>query len=1035
VQKSVVNPFLVASNPLLLKFVSPEYDIPRYTPSSDTPHSKFITDLRLPDLGGNPDLLLDRLGEDPELRALISYIVQIRMNTRSKWIINTCGSGKTRLSLEALHQHFGIYLTAEQDGLGLGSADLYVLVELLLADLQSNVLDLPQEQQDAAFTDNSSKVGARFTALLLSRAYVMRDFLKLAARLSHSGKLEQGHKRAWLMLQLFPVFDVPLPDDASDEQSGILQSDIFATLMRRIIDMGVKQVQLNEILQQILQEIVSLVKRRFCDDQIVIVLDESQVLLTKHAASFKAANPKTGRTRPVLREIVANLLKCTASWPTTFALLGLGTGISAQSIEDALVTIAGKLGKYETHTDIGAFDTRTALEAYVRRYVPESVLISRNGRIFLARCWEWLRGRHRFLAQFLTELIRVDYKAPNTVLNEYVEKLTAGRLSDADEYVKAEEAEVAGIEMSRLSPILNPDHWRPKTLIMTLARIFACYLMRGDVSVVCGQDEHNMINLGIARYRRTNLGVKGAAKNSEACIDEPLVMLAGTLHFDVVLKSSETPTSIFQLLAERMADHSAPFNRNGYEEFMILVWWYCVFHEPVRYGDIFDTHDRPDLADEKLVMALTKLDANGDLVVHSSARAGPRPDVIEGENGDTTVQATQQLHYYTASSTLGTVCLAPGTKGWTPERSPEAWIQHKTGTAFCFLPTCYGPDVWTRLQFVGGKYDGMLVTASIQDKFRRYRPSDEEARGAIMSVTPAHLGDAKLKRAQTSATWNNTEAELNSLRKHMANAYKPFERGNSAHKIFGPCRVLRVIASSTDLDLGRLDKETSTLKFQKELDDPHPFALLNTRFVDSILTEYSPVYVTTIGGEEEMSSRHAEDRSEDAEIPAVSSTSGATDDRAQTAGGANASTEGEDTEEQKDDLTAVPSISGAGTDPTPETGNEDARMTDEDMEDVSAIPSTSGAGDSQVTMTMTTRGGAKRSHQGTGSERASKRSRAAAAAQASPSESQRIVTRSVSRMQQAAASIGTRRSTRLATKVNATAGTSTRQASGTGPAK
>ena len=71
---------------------------------------------------------------------------------------------------------------------------------------------------------------------------------------------------------------------------------------------------------------------------------------------------------------------------------------------------------------------------------------------------------------------------------------------------------------------------------MTLARIFACYLMRGDVSVVCGQDEHDLINLGIARYRRTNLGVKGAAKNPEACIDEPLVMLAGTLHFDVVLK-------------------------------------------------------------------------------------------------------------------------------------------------------------------------------------------------------------------------------------------------------------------------------------------------------------------------------------------------------------------------------------------------------------------------------------------------------------------------------------------------------------------
>ncbi|KAI5888999.1 uncharacterized protein SCHCODRAFT_01357156 [Schizophyllum commune H4-8] len=74
----------------------------------------------------------------------------------------------------------------------------------------------------------------------------------------------------------------------------------------------------------------------------------------------------------------------------------------------------------------------------------------------------------------------------------------------------------------------------------------------------------------------------------------------------------------------------------------------------------------------------------------------------------------------------------------------------------------------------------------------------------------------------------------------------------------------------------------------------------------------------------------------------------------------------------------------------------------------------------------------KRSKQGTAAERAPKRPRNTAAAQASP---HRIVTRSVTRMREAATSTGPRRSTRLARKGNATANPSTSQASGSGPAR
>ncbi|KAL1719242.1 hypothetical protein EV715DRAFT_199504 [Schizophyllum commune] len=1027
-EASTIDPFLTAILPMILKFLSREYELPTYTSSVETPYSQFIADLGLPAPGGIPELLLHRLGLDPIVQHRAESILLIKppKRQRNKWLVNTTGSGKTRLAMEVLTLHLGFYLTAAQDGSGLGSTDLCVLVDSMLADVVTNVTtNIEGPRQQSVFDDNAKIVAKCFVALLLARAYILKRFLKLA---SESGGLTQRHKHAWLLFQLLPVFDVALDKDPSDDQARIMNSDVFAKLMRYIIDKNLPLQELNFILQDILEDIFSYVNRNFRDGKVVFVLDESQVLVKKHTASFKSATD-ANQTRPLLREIVANLVACTDSWPTKAAILGLGTGISAQSIEEAIHSVSGKNATHEVHTEIGAFDTVAAQQTYMRLYIPNAILGSSSGRLLAARCWQWLRGRHRFLAKFLVELIRAGFRAPHTVLNAYVKKLTNCILQDADRYIEEEEAEVSGIDMPNVYPVLRPKTW-PPTLIITIAQAVTCYLMRGVVSIVCGEDEHDMIYLGVARYRRSNNS--DPDKDSEACIDEPLIMLAGTLHFDVSLKDPDTITSTYQVLGSRIPEHCAPFNRNGWEEFLPFIFWYFVFCEPRRLGDVFNIIGRPDLADEKVVMALVRKDTNGDVVVHSSAEAGPRPAAIRVvSNGEKKIEYTKELYYHTPFSTMGVVDSIPTYDGLSSGPFPKQWIRHEAHAPACFLPTCYGPDSWFHLQIVEGKNRGNLITASVQYKYRRYGLNDDGARRAIQSVTPAHLGDAKLKRARLPESLDLTQAELDSLKTDLKNAFNSIEGGTPPDDMFGECHVLRVVASTIDLNLERLDKATATPKFQEELDDSHPLATLNTEYVDSILKKPRPQYKLTNGkAHARVDGKDEEDKEEDEE-PAVPSTSCAADDQPPFSDGDDARVEVIQSEEQTEGSTAMPA-SDVGNGQAPEEGVEDPRANDEVMEDVSAIPSTSGAGDNRVTTTMTTRGSSKRSNQGGAAERAPKRPRNA---QASPPKGHRIVTRSVTRMQKAETSIGTRRSTRLATKANATAGPSTSQASGTGPAR
>ncbi|KAL1674100.1 hypothetical protein EV122DRAFT_282380 [Schizophyllum commune] len=493
--------------------------------------------------------------------------------------------------MEGMHGRFGFWLTSAKDESGLGSTDLHALVNTQLDDVVRNISPhLSLKEQSDIFEENRAIVKFRFACLLLARAYIMRDFLRKALGAKSSKKLTPQHKRSWLFLQLFPVFAPSKQPPPDSVQSRILQTDIFESLMVQIIQQEVKPVHLFAILRRVIQECVSLIGASFPGERILVVLDESQLLIEEFPNSFKGSKP--GVTRPILREIVANLAHFLATWPNEFVVLGLGTGLSEPAIEEAILTVSGKVKNFETHSDIGAFDTVDAVQAYMRRYVEFGLLDATD---------------------------RIQREEPEASASQYV--------------------------MPEMHPVLQEDDL-PARLVNTFASAVACYMMRGEVRIVSGKDEHRLITLGIARYSRVGV----TTRTKVASIDEPLIFLAGLIIFDVLLKAEDTGTSIYQILASRLTEHSGPTNRNGFEEVIMFILWCFIFREPRRLGDVFNIiRGPPGLADERIVMAMLTQDPDGTLAVHTSAQAGPRPDMVKvTSNGETKLEYTQDLYYHTA---------------------------------------------------------------------------------------------------------------------------------------------------------------------------------------------------------------------------------------------------------------------------------------------------------------------------------------------------------------------------------------------------
>jgi hypothetical protein len=284
----------------------------------------------------------------------------------TRFLCNTSGSGKTRLLLEGLWRHWGLYFTARTLPESIGSRDLELTFENLKAS--TRLSPLPSENPDMQLKVNREVTVRYCLRVLYARVLVFRVFLECAARL---GGITEQHKGKWLLIQLAP-------------QTVLGLADIFLPLNDRLREASFNYLSLELRLEE------SKINQLLGSSALFCVLDEAQVPANNFLDYFLSDTRPAAR-QPILREI-------TGVWRQFFpALIVSGTGISMQEVDEtALGTGVAKLDgeKPEVITDLGAFDNEGDQLAFLKLYLPQKYLETEDGKVVASRVGRWLHGRY-----------------------------------------------------------------------------------------------------------------------------------------------------------------------------------------------------------------------------------------------------------------------------------------------------------------------------------------------------------------------------------------------------------------------------------------------------------------------------------------------------------------------------------------------------------------------------------------------------------------------------------------------------------------
>ena len=122
--------------------------------------------------------------------------------TSCRCIANTSGSGKTRRILESLTVYWGYYFVAVPNG-NIGIRDLHDVLEELRqnGDWERDISFIRDDVGRARKSDSNSRIATRALKKVLAARIVAFE-LFLEAVIKVDKKLEEKHKRSWLLFQL-----------------------------------------------------------------------------------------------------------------------------------------------------------------------------------------------------------------------------------------------------------------------------------------------------------------------------------------------------------------------------------------------------------------------------------------------------------------------------------------------------------------------------------------------------------------------------------------------------------------------------------------------------------------------------------------------------------------------------------------------------------------------------------------------------------------------------------------------------------------
>ncbi|KAJ6584154.1 hypothetical protein DFH09DRAFT_1275157 [Mycena vulgaris] len=390
--------------PALLKFMEVDDDMHAH-----------IASLRLP-IGprGGPSVLLRDLGRFSDDETLANRLENIFVQGHHTFLVNTSGSGKTRLTFEGLCQHWGFYLVGAVDSNGIGSRDLTSVLELHIP--YEGHLFRPEVPLDRRKVAENLKITHQcLQQLLLSRLLVFTLF----AEHVHAIGVKPEHKKLWLQIQAMP--------------QAVRLGDIFSGLLMLVSYND--EAHTTDYIAHLLAKLRHLFGAEF---RMFFVIDEAQVIFRYHE---KAYRDDDGAYYPILREIIDGLSSEFRQHEISFVTAG--TEIPKSGFQKSR-----NVHRHRWCSDTGAFDDQTLHHEYVSCYLPPPYLATKAGKAFLKLVWDWCHGRYRTTDTIMSALARDGFQSPHTLLNDYVEMATGYRPDSNVEFTRTENQDREELDIS-----------------------------------------------------------------------------------------------------------------------------------------------------------------------------------------------------------------------------------------------------------------------------------------------------------------------------------------------------------------------------------------------------------------------------------------------------------------------------------------------------------------------------------------------------------------------------------------------------------
>ncbi|KAJ3861073.1 hypothetical protein EV359DRAFT_47893, partial [Lentinula novae-zelandiae] len=825
-----INTFLDNYDSQMVKLASNQIQIPLWKPefpNIDTELREFIWDLNIPRARAPndhlPDMLLHNLGRFQDNKELVERLDVLFGRSTHKVFVNTSGSGKTRLILEHLCSQWGVYLTCHQES-RVGSLDLMHCLKARFKG--NNLLDsfrsTPEgERYGMLLEANKQVVTVELLALVLARLHVLQRYVATLHKMRENTS-QMFHKRQWLYLQLHPEI-LTLTDGKP--------KDIFIELIQHITGLFTEaklasnNLQI-EVMYILLQEVLSNISDTL-GSKFDVAVDECQFVAKKMGSCFCSVDWML--KRPLLRQIARcldDLFNDTSQ--ITGCFIFTGTGLSRDIISEALSSVISKPGFTVDVNETGAFDDATVQLEYLKEFFPPSIWKDREFEQLRRRIFHWLRGRHRFTAEYISVALQNGYQHLDKVLNEYVGQMTNIRPADYDGPETTSKKivwPVRGFAFEELDAEMRER----------IKMISHEYLFSSKLSTDLGENERRYVEYGLARFTNS----PGSPKQY-ILIDEPLVLLACSMWFNN--QPQRCGTNLYQTLASRIRDHNASSGRNGFEEF-ICFYLQHVFSKPRKLNEVFQFLGE-DIKDKNPQNTKPTIGQKlATLVTLHIFDNGKEARLVEGK-----------INLVGKPSLLGPIGQAIESGA---SESLLNWVELKSHTAFCFPMPAMGPDImcFLKLQDEFATPDEYTyICLAIQCKFyqRRTLPSMTLLE-AIATITPNHFFQRRV--SIDSVLWRCRE----DVRNRFLRALSELPRKDPLAGRYGIVRVICGFPVNINISKAfdikeKDDKETASTRVKmatsRRIDpdgsDRHPLGQLDTEMLESITEIFHPTKILDV---------------------------------------------------------------------------------------------------------------------------------------------------------------------------------------------